>query len=144
MIVTDLHDRLTARLPASVPVLLPSELLIPAEWQEEDGSGELVNGGERGLHVYLRQQAAEGYVQLYPFQPIMTTSGIYDEEWASIDAIAATSAVAEPLARQIRALIGGTPRTGGNIRLIVPPRTERDPVSVRITLQFQVRSAHPR
>lgn len=141
-IVTDLHARLSAAL--TVPVLLPEQREEPLQAAPLDAQGRpRVGGGERGLGAYLQQHPG-GYVQLYDLQPVMTTSGIYDEHWATVDAIAATDEVADPLARQVRALLGGTPRTGGRIRLAVPPRTERDGASVRVTLQFSVRSAHPR
>ena len=142
--IDDLTRRLQAALPATVPVLPPDEILVPAEWQEENASGDLVPNGERGLHVYLRQKAPDGYVQLHDLQPISTTSGVFDEHWATIDTIAPAEPAASALARLVREAIGGTPRTGGPIRLIVPPRTERHGNSVRITQQFSVRSAHPR
>lgn len=132
-ITTDLHTRLTAAL--SCPVLLPEQRELPLQGRKPGQAG--------GLSGYLQQHPG-GYVQLYDPQPVMTTSGIYDEHWATVDAIAATDGVADLLAQQVRSLIGGTPRTGGRIRLAIPPRTERDGVSVRVTLQFSVRSAHPR
>ncbi|GAA0508401.1 hypothetical protein GCM10008937_15290 [Deinococcus depolymerans] len=140
----DLARRLKAALPGTVPVLPPEEFLVPAEWEQEDATGTLVLNGERGLHVYLRQKAPGGYVQLHDLQPVGTTSGVFDEHWATIDTIAPTEQAASALARLVRQAIGGTPRTGGPIRLIVPPRTERHGTSVRITQQFSVRSAHPR
>ena len=144
MTVSDLLARLRARLPPEVPVLPPQDALVPAEYSQADVQGRPLEGGESGLHLYLREQAPQGYVQLYDFQPAMTTSGIYDEHWATVDAIAVTEADASALAQQVRSLIGGTPRTGGNVRLMTPPRTERHGTSVRVSLQFSVRSAHPR
>lgn len=138
-----IHRKLIGAL--SEPVLLPQDLLLPAEYTAGvDAQGRPLEGSESGLHVYLRDKAPGGYVQLYDPQPTMTTSGMFDEEWVNVDVIASHEADAQALATRIRSLIGGTPRTGGRTRLVTPSRTERHGESVRVTLQFSVRSAHPR
>lgn len=143
-IAQDLHDRLRAALPPQVPVLLPDEFRVPLAAAPLDAQGRpAVGQGERGLGVYL-QQHPQGYVQVYDPQPITTTSGIYDEHWATVDAIAPTDATADALLVLVRRTLGGTPRTGGRTRVTTPPRTTREPGSVRVSLQFSVRTPHPR
>lgn len=143
-IAQNLHDRLRAALPPQVPVLLPEQIKEPLDAAPLDAQGRpAVGKGERGLGVYL-QRHPQGYVQVYDPQPIMTTSGIYDEHWATVDAIAPTDAAADALLVLVRRTLGGTPRTGGRIKVTTPPRTTREPGSVRISLQFSVRTAHPR
>lgn len=118
----DLARRLQAALPGTVPVLLPDEILVPAEWQEEDGSGDLVPNGERGLHVYLRQQAPGGYVQIETPEPI-TTTGNQDTYWTAVAAIAGTAEQAAALAAQIRTALAGTPPADpGWYKLVIPAR----------------------
>ncbi|GGS37865.1 hypothetical protein [Deinococcus knuensis] len=118
----DLTRRLQAALPATVPVLPPEQILLPAEWQEEDASGDLVPNGERGLHVYLRQQAPDGYVQIETPEPI-TTTGNQDTYWTAVAAIAGTAEQAAALATQIRTALTGTPPADpGWYKLVIPAR----------------------
>lgn len=118
----DLTRRLKAALPATVPVLPPNEILVPAEWQEENASGDLVPHGERGLHVYLRQQAPGGYVQIETPEPI-TTTGNQDTYWTAVAAIAGTAEQAAALATQIRTALAGTPPADpGWYKLVIPAR----------------------
>ncbi|GHG35826.1 hypothetical protein GCM10017784_32360 [Deinococcus indicus] len=140
----DLTRRLQAALPGTVPVLPPEEFLVPAEWEQEDAAGNLVPSGERGLHVYLRQQAPDGYVQLHDLQPLSTQSGWADQHLLTVACIATTEALAQAVASQVRRTLGGTPRTGHRTRVSTPARVTREPGSVMVTLQFTVLSAHPR
>jgi len=145
MLLSDLHDRLRAVLPDTVPILLPGQMLEPPQWQEVDEHGDFVEDGREGLHVYLEQKAPGGYVQLYDLGGGFTMSGWSDSHILTIDTIAPTEAQARVLAQQVRSRIGGTPHTGGPIRVFTPPSvTSRDSVSVRVTTQYTVRSAHPR
>ncbi|UQN06291.1 hypothetical protein [Deinococcus sp. QL22] len=130
-------------LALPVPLLLPPDALTPAEWAELDDQGRPKAKGERGLHLYLSQQAPNGYVQVYEATPVLTTSGVHDEHWVTVDAVAADRTVAQALARLVRG-ITGTPRTGGRVWLFIPPQTQSDRVSTRITQQFQVRTTHAR
>ncbi|RJF74461.1 hypothetical protein D3875_04060 [Deinococcus cavernae] len=144
MLVQDIQQRLRAALPGTVPVLLPQELTVPAEWEEETPDGEIKEGGGRGLHVYLRQKAPQGYVQVYDPGFGFTVGGWADNQTLQIDCIAPTDTLAFALARQVRSLIGSTPRRGGTRPVSSPPLiTHRDAQVVRVTLQFNVRSAHP-
>ncbi|GAA5437746.1 hypothetical protein [Deinococcus aquaticus] len=140
----DLTRRLQAALPVTVPVLPPEEFLVPAEWEQEDATGNLVPNGERGLHVYLRQKAPDGYVQLHDLQPLSTQSGWADQHLLTVTCIAITETHAQAVAAQVRRTLGGTPRTSHRTKVTMPARVTRAPGSVMVTLQFTVVSAHPR
>ena len=110
MLVQDIHQRLTAALPAGVPVLTPDQLLIPGEWEEETPDGDIKEGGERGLHVYLRQRAPAGYVQIEPLTPLPSGSdGIQQRIWATISTNAATQAACQELYERAHFALCGIP-----------------------------------
>ncbi|MCD0156312.1 hypothetical protein [Deinococcus sp. 6GRE01] len=119
----DLTRRLQAALPATVPVLPPNEILVPAEWQEEDASGDLVPHGERGLHVYLRQQAPGGYVQIE--RPV--SAGVNDfmaRWWIPVAAIADHPDIAYALAETARRALTGRPDEPGPYTRVLADATQ--------------------
>lgn len=110
MLVQDIHQRLTAALPAGVPVLKPDQLLIPGEWEEETPDGDIKEGGERGLHVYLRQRAPAGYVQIEPLTPLPSgVDGIQQRIWATISINAASSDDCQALYDAVHLILCGIP-----------------------------------
>lgn len=123
MLVQDIHQRLTAALPAGVPVLKPDQLLIPGEWEEETPDGDIKAGGERGLHVYLRQRAPAGYVQIEQPVPI-TSDGTTATYWCAVAAIHADKGSAALLARAVRHALNGTPYEPGAFREVAPGQPE--------------------
>lgn len=109
---TDLRQRLQSALrnpeQPEIPVLLPADVLLPAEWEEETPAGEIRPGGERGLHVYLRQQAPLGYVQLSHPTGLLS-NGVTDLSLTTVEVYARDHATADALATQVRAAIGNLP-----------------------------------
>lgn len=144
MITTDLHARLSVALGPTIPVLLPEQLRDPLEAAPLDAQGRpSVTGGERGLGAYLKAHPG-GYVQLYDPGFGFTVNGWADNQTLQIDCMARTDTQALDLAQRVRTLLGSTPRRGGTRPLSSPPTiTHRDALSARVTLQFNVRSAHP-
>lgn len=119
----DLTRRLKAALPATVPVLPPEEFLVPTEWQEENASGDLVPHGERGLHVYLRQQAPGGYVQIE--RPV--SAGVNDfmaRWWITVAAIADHPDIAYALAETARRALTGRPDEPGPYTRVLADATQ--------------------
>ena len=76
MIAQDIHDRLRAVLPASVPILLPEQQREPLDAAPVDAQGRpVVGGGERGLGAYLKRHP-QGYVQVeQPLAAIQSAPG---------------------------------------------------------------------
>ncbi|UQN04860.1 hypothetical protein [Deinococcus sp. QL22] len=130
-------------LALTVPLLWPHDALLPVEWAELDDQGRPKAKGERGLHLYLAQQAPNGYVQVYEPMAALTDRGVRDQHWGTVDAVASTCVQARALAQLIRR-ISGTPRTGGRVKLFTPAQATSDRVSTRVTLQFQVHTIHAR
>ena len=119
----DLTRRLKAALPATVPVLPPEQILRPAEWEQEDASGDLVPHGERGLHVYLRQQAPNGYVQVE--RPV--SAGVNDfiaRWWITVAAIADHPGTAQALAETARRALTGRPDEPGPYTRVLADATQ--------------------
>ncbi|WP_104990865.1 hypothetical protein [Deinococcus sp. NW-56] len=106
MIVADLYARLRAALPETVPVLRPEQVQVPAEWQEEDAQGELVEGGARGQLAYLQQQAPQGYVQVETPVPIRT-DGLVASYAVAVATIAPDAALAQDLGLRVRRILCG-------------------------------------
>lgn len=134
-------------LPLHVPVLSPEDALIPAEWQEESEWGDIIHRGESGLHIYFKQKAPSGYVQLHdPRGGTSTgTGGWADRELLQIDVIAPNREHGNNLAGQVRRLMAGSPRGGGRWSCVTPPFVmSADPISVRIVMRFSVLQAQER
>ncbi|GGM59565.1 hypothetical protein GCM10008956_39030 [Deinococcus arenae] len=130
--------RLKAALPKAVPVLQPHEVLMPAQWQEETPDGEIRPGGERGLHVYLRQKAPQGYVQLYHDRTNLKLN-LTDVGQVQVDVYASTAALASALANAVRADLDGTP-THPTPFQFASRTTDEQADFTRVVLTFETRA----
>lgn len=120
VISADLIVRLRAALPEETPVLTPEEIAVPGQWQEEDAAGALVAGGGRGFHVYLKQHAPSGYIQVEEALGIAAT-GPVETFWCAFAAVAPTAAGAEGLMRSALLILCGIPgREPGYYTLVTP------------------------
>ncbi|MVN86905.1 hypothetical protein GO986_09020 [Deinococcus sp. HMF7620] len=99
---------LTAAVPAGTPILQPDQQRIPAEWEEEDGHGEIVEGGRRGLAVYIEQRAPQGYVQVEEPTAVLS-AGVQDVYWTAVAAVAPSHEAARTLTDLIRPALIGVP-----------------------------------
>lgn len=123
---------------AGLVVLLPSDVLEPAEYAERDEQGRRKAKGERGLQRYFRDVAPRGYVQLRHNLGILS-DGLTDTGLLYVDVIAPDLALAEALAHQVRARIGSLPVAPTRFTL-QGQETDEQPDFCRLILNFQTRS----
>lgn len=139
---TDLLQRLQAALQGldgpEIPILPPLDVLLPAEWEEETPEGEIKDGGERGLHVYLRQKAPRGYVQLTHPTGLLS-NGITDTSLTRVEVIAPDLNAADALATRVRAAVGNLPARPTRWTFSTRNTFEQDD-HTRIVLDFDTRA----
>lgn len=137
MFVADIHAYLRTALPDFVPVLLPEQFQIPAEWQEETPDGDLLDGGRVGLMVYLEQHAPDGYVQIEQPAAIGSDS-LMGTFWVAVAAIASEPEQAQELALTVRRLLAGWSYAPGHYREVTagtPLFIEKDVWVCRFTYE---------
>ncbi|WP_278911624.1 hypothetical protein [Deinococcus wulumuqiensis] len=132
-------DELQRRLSGLV-VLLPAQAQDPAEYYaRHDAQGRPLEGSERGLHVYLRDVAPAGYVQLRHSTGLLASADRPVElGLLSIEVVAADLPKAQVLADEVKGRIRN--------RLVSPTRftystrqTLEQDDHTRIVLNFEVR-----
>lgn len=123
MIAQDIHDRLRAVLPASVPILLPEQQREPLDAAPVDAQGRpVVGGGERGLGAYLRQHP-QGYVQVE--QPLAIGSdGLSATYWVAVAAIHTSGLEVDALGWLAYRALAGWPWAPRSYREVTPGQPE--------------------
>lgn len=137
MIAQDIHDRLRAVLPASVPILLPEQQREPLDAAPVDAQGRpVVGGGERGLGTYLRQHP-QGYVQVEQPQAIRS-AGPLRVFWVPVACTALAEDGCQFLADWVsRVLIGIPGRDPGPYTEVTPAAPQ--PLVLASPLVWQAR-----
>lgn len=139
--ITDLRLCLQVALEGAappIPVLDPRDVLQPAEWEEETPEGDIKAGGERGLHVYLRQKAPAGYVQLLHPTGLLS-NGVTDTSLTRVEVIAPDLDAADALAARVRAAIGNVPARPTRWTFSTRNTFEQDD-HTRVVLDFDTRA----
>lgn len=109
-LITDIHARLLAALPAGTPVLLPEEREQPLAGRRPGQAG--------GLSGYLAAHPA-GYVQLEEPLPI-TSDGVTSVFWVPVASLASTADACAALAAQVARALCGWPTDPGPHREVTP------------------------
>lgn len=124
MIAQDIHDRLRAVLPDSVPILLPEQQREPLEAAPVDAQGRpRVGGGERGLGAYLAAHP-QGYVQVE--EPLaISGDGLTGVFWVAVASVCPDGPAVTALARQVRRALSGTPFAPGPHREVTPAQPQQ-------------------
>ena len=138
MIAQDIHDRLRAVLPASVPILLPEQQREPLDAAPVDAQGRpVMGGGERGLGTYLRQHP-QGYVQV-EFAQAIRSAGPLRVFWVAVACTTPTQDGCQFLMDWVsRTLIGIPGRDPGLYSEVTPGLPQ--PLALTSPLVWQARA----
>lgn len=130
-------DELQHRLSGLV-VLLPAQAHVPAEcYATSDAQGRPLEGSEQGLHVYLRDVAPAGYVQLRHADGLLAV-GAVELGLQSLDVVAARLAQAQTLAEVVKGRVRSRPVQPTRFTFSSQQILEQDD-HTRIVLNFEVR-----